>query len=922
MGKRPLEGDIAADDRSPKRQAPSPQEGTQGHAETRGLPAVVQAAEPSNKKDGLELPTGWLDCPRMGSCLENPWRLMIVPMKVPLSSRFDSVVPERSRFQPSDVKKEMERRRTPLGLVVDLTNSFRYYKPEDWEKIGVGYYKIRCRGHGEVPSPENVNDFMEVISNWDPACGHYIAVHCTHGFNRTGYMIVNLLVRKGLSVATAIQAFAKVRSPGIYKPDYLEKLFLYNHERKVLDFRVPSVPLWKQQEPDSPGRDGLADESEATGTDWERMIGAEGEDLHHDDLLGEAVHPDMEGRIQMSLMQTLLGPYSNRVVFPGSQPVSLSRDNMDLLDKRRYWVTWKADGTRYLLYIMPYGTFLVDRSFNVRRVQMRFPLHDKFTVDTSNRPHPGRMCHDNTVLDGEMVVDDNIETGLKTRRFLAYDLIMLNGNPVHQEPFKQRLMPWPQKKKAPPFQYPLRYEYDKEPFRVRRKDFYPLYKAPHVLEKLMPQLSHETDGLILQGYEDVYVPQTCEELLKWKYAHLNSVDFLLRENKGEWMLMLNETRREGKEVGEHGRGLVPLRRPTDDGKDEEYVPVVFPDEETRKANKNKIVECSWNDGNKTWEYMRTRVDKDTPNAYHVYEKVKKSIDDRILEDDLLARMELALKEEPYEEDLAIRDAIAAGLPPPKFPKVRVAKQQTDAPAVPPTNGDTAAVRESNPSDPLQASMPLQGHANGTTETRAGATGDSGGAVTLSVPSDLLEDRNKSPPLGNGVASSGSPHARESGAVLQHPLPSGAPLELQHEQHARAANGAVEHSRAAEAGLSLVDRAGVAPDAHLHQENGGLLHGVAGSGDFRSTDALHGSNLRAQNGASNSAAVLSGSEVSARMNEGTLGGGSQENQPSVGGQDAAARVIPNEDEQTMIERLLAERKAERERAAAPLATQQA
>jgi mRNA-capping enzyme len=45
-------------------------------------------------------------------------------------------------------------------------------------------------------------------------------------------MIVSLLVRKGLSVADAVKVFAKVRSPGIYKDDYLEKMFLYNHERE------------------------------------------------------------------------------------------------------------------------------------------------------------------------------------------------------------------------------------------------------------------------------------------------------------------------------------------------------------------------------------------------------------------------------------------------------------------------------------------------------------------------------------------------------------------------------------------------------------------------------------------------------------------------------------------------------------------
>ena len=34
--------------------------------------------------------------------------------------------------------------------------------------------------------------------------------------------------------------------------------------------------------------------------------------------------------------------------FPGSQPVSLDRQNIELLSQRPYRLTWKADGTRYL----------------------------------------------------------------------------------------------------------------------------------------------------------------------------------------------------------------------------------------------------------------------------------------------------------------------------------------------------------------------------------------------------------------------------------------------------------------------------------------------------------------------------------------------------------------------------------------------
>ena len=40
---------------------------------------------------------------------------------------------------------------------------------------------------------------------------------------------------------------------------------------------------------------------------------------------------------------------------PASQPVSLARSNMGLLNERRYWVTWKADGTRYMLLLCHWG---------------------------------------------------------------------------------------------------------------------------------------------------------------------------------------------------------------------------------------------------------------------------------------------------------------------------------------------------------------------------------------------------------------------------------------------------------------------------------------------------------------------------------------------------------------------------------------
>ena len=66
--------------------------------------------------------------------------------------------------------------------------------------------------------------------------------------------------------------------------------------------------------------------------------------------------------------------------FPGGQPVSLDRQNISLLHEKRYWVTWKADGTRYMMLLCRWGVYLIDRAFNVRRVQVMLPR-------TSPSPH-------------------------------------------------------------------------------------------------------------------------------------------------------------------------------------------------------------------------------------------------------------------------------------------------------------------------------------------------------------------------------------------------------------------------------------------------------------------------------------------------------------------------------------------------------
>lgn len=71
-----------------------------------------------------------------------------------------------------------------------------------------------------------------------------IGIHCTHGFNRTGFLIVSYMVEKlDCSVEAALLEFAQVRPPGIYKADYIKELFRrYEDEEDAPE--APALPAW------------------------------------------------------------------------------------------------------------------------------------------------------------------------------------------------------------------------------------------------------------------------------------------------------------------------------------------------------------------------------------------------------------------------------------------------------------------------------------------------------------------------------------------------------------------------------------------------------------------------------------------------------------------------------------------------------
>ncbi|KAI3880412.1 hypothetical protein MKW92_053161 [Papaver armeniacum] len=546
--------------------------------------------------DKTKLPPGWLDCPAAGHPIG-----YIIPSKVPLGETFnDCIIPE-------------------IGLVIDLTNTTRYYQPSDWKKQGIKHVKIACKGKDSVPDPESVNTFVyEVLQFYfrqqQSKNKKYILVHCTHGHNRTGIMIVHFLMRsQPLSVTNAIETFHNARPPGIYKQDYIDALYALYHETKPEKASCPNTPEWKRSS-DLNG-EAMPDDEDDGGivtTSQDNQVPAEV--LTNDDVLGDAIPwAQQEAMRQICYHSLKLGAGTKgNAQFPGSHPVSLNRENLQLLRQRYYYATWKADGTRYMMLITSDGCFLIDRNFNFRRVQMRFPM---------KQTNEG---HHLTLLDGEMVIDTLPDTQKKQRRFLVYDLMAINSVSIVERPFSER---WEmlQKEVIEPrnrerdYIHQSRnpdYRYDLEPFRVRRKDFWSLSTVTKLLQEFIPnKLSHEADGLIFQGWHDPYVPRTHEGLLKWKYREMNSVDFLFEVvDENRQLLYLYERGKKKLMDGNH---------------------VDFKNGEDPSELSGKIIECSWDFEEQVWNCMRVRVDKSTPNDINTYRKVMRSIKDNITEEFLL-----------------------------------------------------------------------------------------------------------------------------------------------------------------------------------------------------------------------------------------------------------------------------------------------
>ncbi|KAH8266560.1 hypothetical protein KR018_001419, partial [Drosophila ironensis] len=591
------------------------------------------------------LPNRWLYCPRKCDSIIAE---RFLAFKTPLSQSFQDKMPIECTFLPEMVFDYCRSVKLKLGLWVDLTNTKRFYDRSTIEERSAQYIKLQCRGHGETPSPEQTHSFIEIVDNFiNERPFDVIAVHCTHGFNRTGFLIVSYMVeRLDCSVEAALAVFAGARPPGIYKQDYINELYKRYEDEEDAP-QAPEQPNWCLDYDDSNG-DGTAAEAESRKRHFEHAQGgasssggngdqpegeeAEGEGEEGD---GDASTSKKKRRREMVVKnatfmagvpgvrqvcdQPRLGDLQRKVQdwchwrktgFPGAQPVSMDRNNIKRLSEIPYRVSWKADGTRYMMLIDGRDeVYFFDRNHSC------FQVENVAFVD-------GKNLNDHlegTLLDGEMVLDKIGET--VTPRYLVYDIVRLSHRDVKDEPFFPNRLDYIKKEVIGPRILGMKHgiiNQRLQAFSVRGKDFWDIWMSARLLgEKFARTLAHEPDGLIFQPSQQPYLPGVCSDVFKWKPHEMNSVDFRLKVimERGEGLL----TKKVGfLYVGGHDAAFGRMQKLT---------------KEVRELD-NKIVECTMNQfGN--WEFMRERTDKKHPNSFNTACAVVESITHPITKDYLL-----------------------------------------------------------------------------------------------------------------------------------------------------------------------------------------------------------------------------------------------------------------------------------------------
>jgi len=268
-------------------------------------------------------------------------------------------------------------------------------------------------------------------------------------------------------------------------------------------------------------------------------------------------------------------------IFPGCQPISIERKHFNILSKNDYVVCEKTDGVRYMMLLIQYGNqricVFINRALEMFTVKLNFRL----------------AAYQGTIFEGELY--DNV--------FMIYDCLMSCGEIVGNKNFLERLEYCENTcKKA--IVLPT------DTLKLKVKTFHLHDDFNNFMDKYLPTVKQEMDGLIFTPINESIRIGTHETMFKWKPRNKNTIDFLFKKQP------TNET--PGCEPGaytwkmyiqDRGKHIFESSIPIDRMKEYKWI------------KSGDIIECmyvTWENGPFWWKPIKRRDDKTFPNSRRTF----------------------------------------------------------------------------------------------------------------------------------------------------------------------------------------------------------------------------------------------------------------------------------------------------------------
>ncbi|CAH0720112.1 unnamed protein product, partial [Brenthis ino] len=164
------------------------------------------------------IPDRWIPYKACGKVIEGT---RIICFKVPLKRSVQKNISAKDIWDIDALLKAIPK----LRAVIDLTNTSRYYDPKELQEQGILHKKILMPGR-EIPPNNKVTEFVSTVDEFlIKDKDSLVGVHCTHGLNRTGYMVCRYMRdRLGIPAKEAIRRFEIARGYQIERNNYIADL--------------------------------------------------------------------------------------------------------------------------------------------------------------------------------------------------------------------------------------------------------------------------------------------------------------------------------------------------------------------------------------------------------------------------------------------------------------------------------------------------------------------------------------------------------------------------------------------------------------------------------------------------------------------------------------------------------------------------